>query len=279
MNTPVADHEVSASRIAVYTAAFHGYDIVFPPRHRSANVDYIAFADQGTKLPAEWSRRLVALGQDDNGSEANRRIKILCQEYLPEYDYSVYVDGNIRIRGDISELLSRFISSGAAIGLAKHGQRSSIAEEAYACVELGKIPPEQIDIMAQQVESYQTDGLPDSHVLTDNGVIFRWHRHPQLPGLMETWWRELNAHVRRDQICLPYVLWKSGLQPLYWDWKVRLPNPYFSVHPHRGTWLKNIETVLGVWCEDSAMWTLPRKVVSRLRRDLENVRPGWRQRC
>jgi hypothetical protein len=187
-------------------------------------------------------------------------------EILPEYDVAVYMDANLRVLGDIAPLVRQFVESQAPLALIRHPDRSDIRQEAERCIELKKVRPEEVAILRRQVDSYIAEGLPENHVLTENNVIFFRHGHPLLAGIMRDWWHEFRSHAKRDQISLPYVLWKNGVVPLYWDWNVRAPNPYFAIHRHRGGTLQNIETRLYIKRCENPLWRYPHGAFSRLRR-------------
>lgn len=49
---------------------------------------------------------------------------------------------------------------------------------------------------------------------------------------MESWWQEVQTHSLRDQVSLPYVLWKQALPVTALDPKL-WHKGYFLHHPHR----------------------------------------------
>ena len=50
---------------------------------------------------------------------------------------------------------------------------------------------------------------------------------------MDLWWAELMNYTKRDQLSLPYVLYKSELKVKFWDWNYKYVNPYFMRYLHR----------------------------------------------
>jgi hypothetical protein len=51
--------------------------------------------------------------------------------------------------------------------------------------------------------------------------------------LMLDWWNEISLNSKRDQISLPYVLWRHGVKPLTPGFNYSRNNPYFRVRKHR----------------------------------------------
>ena len=43
--------------------------------------------------------------------KAARRVKILAHEYVSEYEYSFWIDGNLTVRGNVEELIEQYMTS------------------------------------------------------------------------------------------------------------------------------------------------------------------------
>jgi GT2 family glycosyltransferase len=139
------------------------------------------------------------------------------------YEVAVWVDGNILIRGDLSEEIESFIQSGLPIGAIHHPLRKCIYEEAEACIERSK---DDQDIIGQQVARYRANGVSPDFLIESNLMMFRVD-HPQLAVVMNRWWGEIENGSRRDQISLPYVMQACGVE-CHW-----ITPPGTSVRNHR----------------------------------------------
>lgn len=222
-------------RIAVYTAFTRRYDFLFPPSARLDGARCVAFVDDESTLVRGWCLRPFPSAVAGYSPRlANRYCKFFPHKILHHTDYSVYIDGNIRIIGNITPLVVEFIKSNAAIGFFKHRQRSSLIQEFNACIQLGKFAKGEKEKAAAQLDLYRQEGMPLDQSLLDNGIIFRCHHHPMLPEAMASEWEQLRHFSRRDQLSLPYVLWKTGIPTKIWNWSFREKNPIFEVYPHRG---------------------------------------------
>jgi hypothetical protein len=62
-------------------------------------------------------------------------------------------------------------------------------------------------------------------------VIVRRHHRPSVRAAMEAWWTEFQRHSARDQISLPYVIWRDSLNITLLDWDLRV-SPWFNYHGH-----------------------------------------------
>jgi hypothetical protein len=166
-------------------------------------------------------------------THANRYAKFFPHRVLPEADCSIYLDANILVLGDLTPLIGEFLASGADIGLFPHRERSTLAEEFEFCRQVGKIPPSDVEKGLAQLRRYRDAGLPPDPTFTENAIIFRRHGNPALADAMELWWSELRSYTQRDQLSLPYVLFKSPLAVKIWDWNYKYRNPYFVRYLHR----------------------------------------------
>ena len=105
--------------------------------------------------------------------------------------------------------------------------------------------------------------MPLDQPLTDNGIIFRWHKHPLLIIAMSSWWEQLNKFSKRDQISFPYVVWKNKIPVKIWDWSIREKNDYFEIYLHRQSLVRDLMTTIRV-CRNDNWWSaIPYKLVKR----------------
>ena len=126
---------------------------------------------------------------------------------FPDYDYSIYLDGNVNPVSDLTEFIHRIGSCGVATH--RHYMRECVYEEAEAILQRGKDTPEDVEM---HVNFLQGQGMPKNYGLADCSVIARKHHDPYCICLMEQWWVEFLAHSRRDQLSFPYVLFKNGVK-------------------------------------------------------------------
>ncbi len=57
------------------------------------------------------------------------------------------------------------------------------------------------------------------------------HNEPDVAGVMENWWSEIEQGSRRDQLSFNYVAWKNGLQFKIIEEDSR-DNQFFGYTPH-----------------------------------------------
>ena len=202
----------SGKRIAVYTCITGGYDQLQQPEIISDEFDYFCILDG--KEGKEGAFQLIDTGNvvpecvADN-TRRNRFCKIMGSHLFKNYDYSIYIDGNIRIVG---EGLLKYISCMNEHGFMSHSHafEDCIYSEAVRVIMNGK--EEESKIKAQMAR-YRNEGMPRHYGMLHNAVLVRENNNPICRKLMTNWWNEVFSSSRRDQLSLTYCLWKMGIKP------------------------------------------------------------------
>ncbi|MEX0383148.1 glycosyltransferase domain-containing protein [Spiribacter sp. 1M153] len=221
-------------KVLVYTCVTNDYDWLLPPVWRSPYVHYVCFTDNSKMNAKGWEMRpLPSVYGLSCGTAANRYCKFFPWKVLPDHDWSLYIDANIRLMSDPSGIVAAIESAGAEMAIPTHPQRSDIWQEADACKRLAKVATCDHGVLDNQLMRYEVDGLPVQSGLTENNIIFRSGDSSRLMPVMEQWWEELRSGVRRDQISLPYVLWSTGTAIHRLPFSARDENPYFRIVSHR----------------------------------------------
>ena len=198
----------------VYTCISGQYDILTDPVFINKEFDYVCFTDQPFYSEV-WQIRPIPEELNSLSQVKKQRIVKICpHRYLPEYDLSIWVDGNITIKGDMEDLIGKLRWNKSPITIPQHPIRRCIYAEANACVQLGKDSPE---IALKQVKEYKEEGFPTNYGMVQSGVIFRKHNDPSCIKLMECWANELQGLKAIDQLSFNYAAWKTKVVFNYVD--------------------------------------------------------------
>jgi hypothetical protein len=218
------------NHIVIYTSIFGSYDDLIEPDYKPANCDFICFTDNPDLKSDTWQIRY----QPTIYSTANRnakKFKVLPHRYLQEYSYSIWIDGNMLLRGDITEIIDTALSN-SNVAFFSHANnvldsRSCAYEEARYILDIGqqnyqrkpsrgilawKDNPETI---VAQMEKYTMLGFPANHELITGMVIARKHNEGDSIKVMEDWWTEIKYHSKRDQLSFNFCAWKNNLNLNY----------------------------------------------------------------
>lgn len=196
-------------RTVVYTCITGGYDELIVPEYISEECDYylISEKDITENTIYKWIDLYDVIPfKELDPTRQNRYCKINVHEIFPQYDFSIYVDGNIKIVSDITMCLADIKKSGIAVS----GKSSSLCTyvEALRCIGTRK---DDKDKIIRQIERYYKEGMPRYFGEFLCNVLVRNHKNSVCQKLMQDWWHEVYKESKRDQIALPYVLWKNGL--------------------------------------------------------------------
>lgn len=150
-------------------------------------------------------RSLAMSGVHDparNGRIWNREQKILRPPM--EGLWSVYLDGSLSPKGPLRECVEKWLEA-ADMALFKHPHRTCAYAEIDACVARSKITADE----GQKARSHlMLAGFPRDFGLWACGMIARRVHANSLQIFMAPVWWEHVQKVPRDQIWLPFVLWR-----------------------------------------------------------------------
>lgn len=224
---------MKTKKIAVYTASFGEYlKEIAPAPDNDDEIDYICFTDDLNLVALNWQLKLVH-DNFENPIQANRYYKILPHKVLPNHDWSLYIDANIQLLTSPLSMILKYESQRESIFIPKHYLRSCIYDEAIAIISLKKGNFKEV---VRQIRDYKRVGFPKAFGLNENGIILRNHSSSEVIDLMEAWYAEfIKYDSQRDQLSLPFVIWKNGKMICYLNETARNENKYFKYHPHKAT--------------------------------------------
>lgn len=138
-----------------------------------------------------------------------KRYKILPHLYCPEAAITIWVDGNIWLLTDAAALIEHFLGDGD-MALFYHPARRTVWEEFATLKKTERLQiPYLQQQLAEQEASYRAAGLPADAPLFECNFLIR--RNTECVNrVMDAWWAEIIRWQWRDQVSLPYVLWKYG---------------------------------------------------------------------
>lgn len=201
----------SSDRIAIYTAIFGKYDDIIEPETIADNCDFYIITDQNVPEKSKWKKIDINLTSYDvdisNNIEKNRFIKMHPNIIFPKYKYSIYIDGNIKILTDPTEFIHKNNKYG--VKLHKHYRRNCVYDEIEECIKLGKDCEGKLNNYKERLKS---EGMPNNYGLLEAPIIVRNHHNSFCKKIMNEWWKEFKFYCERDQISLPYILWKNNIK-------------------------------------------------------------------
>ena len=192
------------SNIVVYTAVMETYDSLYDDFEPEDSVDYVCFTSTRMRSVKNWKVIPISVIDSDPIKTA-RMYKILTHRFFPDYERSIWMDGNFEIKGGLKELANQ---SGNLV-MMKHDLRDCLYDELQACIDLRKDDKER---MIEQIDKYRLEEYPTHNGLVMTGCMVRSHNDPLVIKTMEMWWKEVKTHSCRDQLSFNYVAWKTGIK-------------------------------------------------------------------
>ncbi len=196
-------------RIVVYTCITSGYDNPLTPVFSIPNTDYVLWTDSDVTDVKGWQIRSIPddIRQLANGTLINRYFKMHPSVLGTDYDFAIYIDGNIQVMSNIRNVVN-VVSPSTGLAIHRHQTRNCIYDEVQACKILKK---GSYDKLHKQVESYHNMGFPEHFGLLECTIIISDLHNYKSVEILDKWWDEfVDSESMRDQISLPFILWKNG---------------------------------------------------------------------
>lgn len=196
---------------AIYTCITGGYDNLIQHNYQDKNWDYICFTDSKSLLKkgkvGQWMIKPLQFKSLDNVRNA-RWHKTHPHKLLPEYEYSIWLDGNINVTGPLLfKNAQKCIEEHRIISVPEHPKRKCIYDEAITVKALRKDLPEVIDAEIEELKRLE---FPPNMGLNETNILFRFHNEKKCIRIMKDWFDFIRRFSRRDQLSFNYALWKNN---------------------------------------------------------------------
>ena len=224
------------NRLVIYTAIFGGQEGLLP-QYKISGADFICFTDTGLRASPWDVRRMTPKFSDPN--RCAKEFKVLPHRFLPEYDTSIWIDGNYLVRGDVHDLVVNYLREND-MAIFDHNQtgdgRNCLYREFESIMQLGRetgVYKDDPEIMRAQIERYRREGYPAGNGLIFASILVRRHNSAEVKNAMELWWKEISTGSRRDQLSFNYAAWKSDFRFAVIDGNVRDNKWFHQIGVHR----------------------------------------------
>ncbi len=229
----------NSKSVVIYTAISGEYDELKEPCFVDENLKYVCFTDNRKLHSDVWEVRYVDLPENMEARHWVRKFKVLPHLFFPEYETSIWVDASLGILQDLRKYMMQY-QKASDILFFPHYARDCVYDEGAICMVWKKDNKKDL---AAQMHAYYEEGYPEHNGLVLGGCIVRNHNEKKIISVMEEWWREICRFSKRDQVSLPYVLYKNNcfydLCDLYYEDNFWLKN----------TGHKEMESRLNLKCE------------------------------
>ena len=222
-------HRSKGNKKVLYTAIFGEYDTLKDPEYINSDWDYVCYTNN-PRLTSKVYIIKVVPEIHNNGRKSARMIKVLSHLFLIGYDYSLWVDGSVKLRGkNVDELVDSLSSDDNYILIHKHVKRDCLYLEKDACIKANK---DSADTLDKQINYYKAQGMPEGGGLFESAQILRKQLDHNTHKLNSEWWKQIDQFSVRDQVSLPFVMWKFDFKYKAMTGSQWL-DPYFHIYNHQ----------------------------------------------
>ncbi len=214
-------------KIVVYTSITGDYDELSDPLFVDDDIDYVCFTNNKSIKSSVWNVEYISDETLDNMHLA-KHVKFFPDQWVPEYDTSVWVDGKFQIISDLREYIKKYEKTAPMLCF-PHFERDCIYDEAAKCITLKKGIKNDI---VSQVADYYHEGYPMDNGMYEMGCIVRNHNDPTVKNLMQQWWEHVEKYSYRDQLSFPYLLWKNQFNVDICDLNINKNSYLYCVKGH-----------------------------------------------
>lgn len=201
-----------AKKVVIYTCIIGNYDEIKDPVYVDDNCDYILITDNPNLRSDKWKIELVPLEISEkyknNSTLISRYYKLNPHLIFEKYNYSIYVDGSIKVVSNIAAYINN-INEEVGIATFIHRDRSCIYDEAKICKILKK---GNLTNLKKQIRKYQEEEFPEQYGMLECGIIVTNLNNKIGLNLLNDWWSDFTEKGSlRDQLSFPYILWKHKI--------------------------------------------------------------------
>ena len=239
-------------RIVVYTALFGDYDELLPVETPDSNADYVCFSDRERETCGVWQIVPSPFYHPDPVRMA-RYVKLHPFDLFPDYEWALWVDGNLCFKESVTDCVRRVESAGSQVAMIPHKYRDCVYEEALECLRCGKVFAGDV---VRQVLAYLSEGIPGHGGMYETNCMVMSLKDPDLEDAFSLWWQQVERYSCRDQIALGHVLHARSLRifELLPKGVSAYESPDFDFYHHdemKSLSINNAITVLGTRCSPS----------------------------
>lgn len=158
--------------------------------------DFLVFSDRdlGSLLPVD-AHLIVLPPCSPNPRIAAKYVKVRPDLHLSRYETSLYVDANVRFRGNVDTWLDTLAKLPADVLTFRHNRSASVLREWWRVLLYGK---EDWRRWWRVLRLLHTQGVSTAPCI-QGGLILRHHQRPAVIAVMAAWWHLIEQYSERDQ--------------------------------------------------------------------------------
>lgn len=197
-------------RFAVYSAIIGKYDEIPQPSMVDDRFDYVLFSD---RLPegkqGVWKIRGLEYSNPIQAKMA-RYVKTHPEALLPEYEASLWLDANIRIKSQcVYDRFVELFEKKAPIASVKHLAYDCVYEEMFSVLDFRY---ECESVILEWGHQLRKRKFPKHAGMFETGLMYRRHSMDVVKRFDAAWWNYIEQYSKRDQLSFTVALSDKNLR-------------------------------------------------------------------
>ena len=180
--------------LCIYTSIINNYDTL-PTFIKKTPIDFIAFANTNHKYRHNWDLRNIS-SPTKNPTMANRILKInIPEEIFKNYEYSLYIDGNILIKQKLLDKVFELINQNIEYSVNRHPRYDCPYSDLNEISRVGVVSAKKSLSWAKRLNSLN---IKKNSGYYECNILFRKHNN-KVKDFNDYWWQEFLYLPYRDQ--------------------------------------------------------------------------------
>jgi hypothetical protein len=172
--------------------------------------DFVCFTDQNITSKT-WE--IIKVEPELPAQRMARKIKILPHFYLPNAQYTFWLDASFQINCDLNDFWNKHFKS--PLTAPAHPIRNCVYREIESCIANKRGDEDQL---RRQSEIYKAQKVPNfGYNIITSGVLMR-EKTLGCTRMCEEWWEELSQHSARDQVAFAKISRGWLYHTFKWDY-------------------------------------------------------------
>lgn len=202
-------------KCCIYTCLLGGYEhLNDQPVAKESLIPFICFTDNKKLTSDVWKVIYVEPSFAMDPMRSQRIVKAKPWDFLPEYDFSIYIDNSVVLK-ETPEKILNFYNYDGGLALSHHSFRDSVMDE---FIEVSRLGLDDQSRIFEQLNHYMID-CPE--ILEEKpfwgGMLIREHNNPNIRRMGEIWLEHILRYSRRDQLSLNLAIRSAALTPKLLD--------------------------------------------------------------
>nr|WP_318381083.1 hypothetical protein [uncultured Enterobacter sp.] len=222
--------------VAIYRVITGGYDNISSEIFKTYDdnthfhFSYFFISDNPVTVPAPW-QYIQLVRKHQNPAIDNRELKLKIPPFLREFDYTIYLDGNIIIKSPLNEIMQKVVRENNLIYAYPHYRNPTLREEIVSCFIYSRITFSELCATKKLLSSFL-----NMDIGFECGVIIRKKYNEKLKKLGEVWFQYYFRNAKRDQFYFLPSLIEAELEcNAIGENMFRSSNGIFKLQSHKNT--------------------------------------------